>query len=307
MRFQRCQIRKQRIDTLITPLGRRVDRTLDDAGELRRNAWPRGPDVRSLATLVGKAQIAQTLRSHRVRSGQEMVEKHSEAVDIAADGGFLPRQELGRQVERRAGETSGGIVAQLASRAEVHQDDASIVSQHHVVGLDVAMQKTSVVHGSNRATELDADLDGLRHSEAPALLENLFERTSLDELHPQADLVSDSLGAVDGHDVRVANLRQQAAFFDDRARARLAGARVRRQELERDVAIEPGVAGAIDLSERAATNRLDQFQVSPSSKLCGALVYRFRRIVTPIILRRRDRWQVAVNIGQRGQDSEPVE
>ena len=91
MRFQRRQIRKQRIDTLITPLGRRIDRTLDDPGELRRNAWPRGPDVRSLATLMGKAQIAQTVRSHRVRSGQEMVEKHAEAVDIAADGGFLPR------------------------------------------------------------------------------------------------------------------------------------------------------------------------------------------------------------------------
>ena len=84
------------------------------------------------------------------------------------------------------------------------------------------MQKTSVVHGSNRATELDADLDGLRDREAPALLENLFERMSLDELHPQADLASNTLGAVDGHDVRVANLRQQPAFFDDRARAGLA-------------------------------------------------------------------------------------
>ncbi len=194
--------------------------------KLRRNAWPRGPDVSSLSTLVGKAQFAQTVRSYRVRSGQEMVEKHSETVDIAADGGCLPRQELGRQVERRAGETSGGVVAQLASRAEVHQHEAPIVSQHHVLGFDVAMQKTGVVHGSNRATELDADLDSLSYSEAPALLEDLFERTSLDELHPQADLASDTLRAVDGHDVRVANLRQQAAFFDDRARARLAGSRV---------------------------------------------------------------------------------
>ena len=72
-----------------------------------------------------------------------MVEKHAEAVDIAADGGCLPGQELGRQVERRAGETSGGIVAQLASRAEVHQDEAPIVSQHHVMGFDVAMQKAA--------------------------------------------------------------------------------------------------------------------------------------------------------------------
>ena len=169
------------------------------------------------------------------------------------------------------------------------------------------MQKTGVVHGSNGAAEIDADLNGLRHSEAPALLEQLFERASLDELHPQADLVSDPLGTVDGDDVRMANLRQQAAFFDDRARARLAGNRVRRQEFERDVAVEPSVASAVDLSESAATNRRDQFQMSPSFKVCSALGCRIRRIVRPIILRRRDRWQVAVNIGQRGQDSQAVQ
>ena len=60
-----------------------------------------------------------------------------------------------------------------------NQDEAPIVSQHHVMGFDVAMQKTSVVHGSNRSTELDADLDSLSDSEAPALLENLFEPQSV--------------------------------------------------------------------------------------------------------------------------------
>ena len=75
--------------------------------------------------------------------------------------------------------------------------------------------------------------------------------------------------------------------------ARLAGRPIRREKFERNVAIEPGVAGAIDLSESAAANRLDQRQVAPSARSWGAL---------DII-----RWQVAVNIGQRGQESEPVD
>jgi hypothetical protein len=95
------------------------------------------------------------------------------------------------------------------------------------VRLDVAMQQTSGVHGRYRVTEWNADLDNLRSSEALALLQNLFERTSVDELHPQADLVSDPLCAVDSHNVRMPNLSQQAAFFDDGTRARLARTRTR--------------------------------------------------------------------------------
>ena len=266
-----------------------------------------GLDARPFLTLVGTAQIAQASRSHRVRSGEKVVEQHTEAVDVAPDRRFLASQQLGCEVERRAGETSGGVVAQLASRAEVHQHDAAIVRQHHVMALDVAMQQTGAVHGANRAAEINADLNGLRYSEAPALLEQLFERASLDELHPQADLVANLLGAVDGDDVRMANLRQQSAFFDDRAGACLAGQRVGRQELERDFAVEPSVAGAVDLSESAAANRRNQLQVSPSFKVCSALGCRIRRIVRPIVLGQRDSGQIAVNVGKGGQDSQAIQ
>ena len=122
------------------------------------------------------------------------------------------------------------------------------------------MQKTSVVpRQKSPATELRC-----RSSTASVTVKRLpcsricSSVRPLDEFHPQADLVSDSLGAVDGHDVRVANSRQQAAFFDDRAcatfclKAPSAG-----KEFERDVAIEPGLEGTIDLSEGAATNRFD--------------------------------------------------
>ena len=40
------------------------------------------------------------------------------------------------------------------------------------------------------------------------LLEELFERPSFHELHPEPDPIVDPIGAVDGHDVRVTDAGQ---------------------------------------------------------------------------------------------------
>jgi hypothetical protein len=113
--------------------------------------------------------------------------------------------------------------------------------QHHVVRLDVAMNKARTVHGGHRLTKLDADVNDVGLAEDLALFENLFERSSLDTLHPQPDPVVDTVGAVDGDHVRMAHAREQTTPLDKRGADRTIRGCFTRQKLERHFAIEPRV------------------------------------------------------------------
>ena len=109
---------------------------------------------------------------------------------------------------------SGG--GQIAAGAEIHQHDAPVVGEHHVLGLDVAVHETGVVHGAEGAGELDADGRHLARREGAALGHCLVQRASPDELHPQADVRADALGAVDGDHVRMPHAGQGASLLDRR-------------------------------------------------------------------------------------------
>ena len=107
-------------------------------------------------------------RLHGVHAGHQMVEQHAETVDVAPNRRSSPSKEFGSQVKRSAGETSryrssGPVPPRNPSARRVHSPP------HHVVGLDVAMQKTGTVHGRNRVTELDTDVDGLGPNRTPCV------------------------------------------------------------------------------------------------------------------------------------------
>ena len=91
----------------------------------------------------------------------------------------------------------------------------------------------------------------------------MLEGLAANELHPQADLISNLLGAVDGDHVRMPHAREQSAFVDDRRRRPIAGGRTCGQELQRDFAIEPRIPGAVNLSERAPADPLDEPKMTP--------------------------------------------
>ncbi len=99
--------------------------------------------------------------------------------------------------------------------------------------------------------------------ENASLLEQLFQRVSVHELHPESDMFADALGAVDADHVGMANSSQQTTLFDDRGGARVARGWTGRQKLERHLAIEPRVPGAVDPPERAAADAFQHAEVSP--------------------------------------------
>ena len=57
--------------------------------------------------------------------------------------------------------------------------------------------------------------------------------------------------------------REKATFLHDGGRARIAGVRLGRQQLQRNFAIETGVPGAVNVSKCAAANRLQDANVPP--------------------------------------------
>ena len=54
-------------------------------------------------------------------------------------------------------------------------------------------------------------------------VEDLLEGVAANELHPQADLIGNLFGTVDGDDVRMPHPSEQSAFVDDCGRCTIAG------------------------------------------------------------------------------------
>ena len=139
----------------------------------------------------------------------------------------------------------------------------ALVGHHHVLRLDVAVDESGRVHGRHRARR------GPRRCGWRPLGVNAAPSTSgCSSVRPLTNSIhrptspSGALGAVDGDDVRMADAGEQASFFDDGVPTRRLR-RFGRQQLQRDVAIEPRVPRAVDVAERAAADALEHAEVTP--------------------------------------------
>ncbi len=88
-----------------------------------------------------------------------------------------------------------------------------------------------------------------------ALLEPLGERLAIEVLHDQICRAVLFADVVQRADVRVVELGNRARFtIEALAETRVGGERVR-QDLDRDGAVETGIAGLVDLAHTAGTDR----------------------------------------------------
>jgi hypothetical protein len=174
----------------------------------------------------------------------------------ARDGGAGQRAG-GRRWRHRRGGSDGAAVAQLG-QAEVEHLHAARLGDHHVRRLDVAVQDALVVGGGQRVGDGDQPVEGLAQRRCAAALQQVGQGLAVDQLHDQ-DVV-----ALVGDDVEQ---RHHAGVRHRRRRPRLAqhagpplgiAGRARRQDLQRDVAVEPLVARPPDLAHRAAAEPRQQ-------------------------------------------------
>ena len=161
--------------------------------------------------LVLAAHVGAGLRCDRERPGDEMEQQDAGAVDVAARRSGLAVEDLRRQVQRRASEAAaGGFVGlHVVAGTEVHQHGAPAGGPHHVLGLDVAVDEPGAVHRRQGPGDVDAEQHRLARIERSLLRHQLLERAALQQLHRNADVAADAVGAEDPDDIRMAELGEQ--------------------------------------------------------------------------------------------------
>ena len=197
---------------------------------------------------------------NRQSSRKQIEQQHAETVGITRRGRRVPFEQFGRHVKRRSRQLCGGVPFNRTGAAEVHQHDAPADFAHDIVRLDVAMQQASRVERRQGAADVDADAGHFTGAHRSALLHDLGEGLPLDELHPDADALLVLLCAVDGDDVWMVDASEML-----RLRPRLSACRG--HALERDLALQLRVPGAVHGSERAGTDNLEKHQVAPHLQL----------------------------------------
>ena len=217
-------------------------------------------------------QLGRARAGERAAAGEHLVEDRPQGEDVRPVVRHLAAGLLGGQVAdradhrarvrgpgrgRRAAEVAGaGEQRILAREAEVEDLDAPVVEEEEVLGLDVAVNDALLVRRRQALRHVRRVLGGLAHAERP-VAQPRAHRLALEQLRHHVQALPLLSGVVDGDDVGV---RERG----DRLRLRLeAGQRVGvleevlGQHLDRHVALEPGVAGAVDLPHPAGAEWAD--------------------------------------------------
>ena len=147
--------------------------------------------------------------------------------------------------------------------------DRPVLRDHDVAGLEVAVDQPRGVRGSQSVRRLCEDGEDLL-PRAWALGEPVLEGAAVDELHGDEHAPLERARVVNGDDVRMRQLGHGLGFAQQ---ARLGALRMdagavapRMHELQRDLPIELGIVGGIDLTHAAAPHgREDRVTVAEES------------------------------------------
>ena len=230
----------------------REDRALDARVEAPNQR--RGLDRPLVAVLA--RELGEALALERPPAGDELVDHEAERIDVAADAHLAPEQLLGRHV---GGRPRPHVLARQRvgqpGQPEVGEPNLPPAVEHHVRGLQVAVQQALRVRGAQPLGDLARHVERLVEREAPDAPEQRREVLSVHELHREEVLplgLSDVPHAADG---RVRHLARGAHLGVEPLDAVAVGLEGGRQELERDRLLELEVVGAVDLAHPAAAQQ----------------------------------------------------
>ena len=169
--------------------------------------------------------------------------------------------------------TRAAVVERQAG-AEIHEDDASAVFAHDVLGLDVAVQQAGGVDGREGLAEVLPDESGFACAAGTFVDENLRQGPAANELHAQPGPAVPLLGVVHDDHVRVLHARQRPRFVQHAVHH--AGARqARMQKLDRDLTLQLQIARPVDVPERSFPHQLEELDTPPAGNvLTEVLGYR---------------------------------
>ena len=246
----------------------------DRRHELRHRSRPPGHDRRH-QTRTGSAL-------ERSRSGHHLIEHRSQRPEVAARVGLLAFELLRSHVEERAHDRTvggerlgdgrrlaagaGGSRLECLRQTEVEHLDA-VARQHHVAGLEVAVDDAGAMGGGHRLCDLAAERDHVIDRQCAAR-QSILEGLALEVLHDQE--VHAVLGAdvVERADVRMAELRDRPRLAPQPLTQQRILGELPRQHLDRHLALEARVARAIDLSHAALAAQRHDLVGTQASAWC---------------------------------------
>ena len=193
-------------------------------------------------------------------AGETLVEHAPERVAVRARVDGFAADLLGRQVVERPDEPAGvrGVSAELLRDPEVGQVRVVAVVEEHVRGLHVAVDERPPVRGVEGVGHLGQDAKRSLRAQLALAVEDASEVVALDEAHRQVELPVVLAGLVDRDHVRMVERGGEAWLAQEAGTERLVLGQLRRDQLQRDRALERQVDRPVDDAHAAAADqRLD--------------------------------------------------
>ena len=241
--------------------GRPFARLLLEAGEdaaleRRLEAGHQRRRIERPLVAVTASELGEALALEGTTPGHELVDHEAERVDVAAYAHLAPRKLLGRHVGR-------GARAHVLSRerlgepgeAEVGEAHLALAVEHHIGGLQVAVQQALRVRGGEAFGDLAGHVERLVLREAPDAPQQRGEVLPVHELHREEVLPFRFADVPDAAHRWMRDLARRPHLRVEALEPVRVALEPTRQELERDGLLQLQVVGAIDLPHPAAAEQ----------------------------------------------------
>ena len=252
----------------------------------RDRGWRVGRELRPVGFALDDARqnLGHRVTGKRHAAGPELVEHGAKGPDVGASISGAAFDLFRRHVRRRAeqgpdarrGVGDGGRIVGRSARdrierlreAEVEDFDRPVRAQNDVLRLQVAVNDVLIVRRFERVGQLARDRQRVDLQRAAARRRGTALRTApgddrrqrraVDELHDQRQAAAGVLDAVDLRDVRMVQRGEDLGFALEARQPFLIGSEGRGKDLDRNAALQPGIARAVDLAHSAgAEQRVD--------------------------------------------------
>ena len=193
--------------------------------------------------------------------GERLEQDDAQGVDVRGDRRGLATRLLRAEVvdrpHRRARERQLRLV-ERACDPEVRDLDPPVAAHEDVRGLDVAVDDAADVRGLEGLRGLCRHAGGLARGERSVAAEDRRQVLALDDLHDQVRPGFALAEVEHGHDVGVVERCGSACLVAESGEEVGVLAELRSQQLDRHVAIELRIAGAVDGGHPALAEQLHQ-------------------------------------------------
>ena len=146
----------------------------------------------------------------------------------------------------------------LFGQSEIEHFDQAVGPHHDVFGFDVAVDDAGFVRGGERLGDLFGDVQHVAHRHL-AVFDLFAQRQALDEFGGDEMLLAGMADLIDGDDVRMIERAGDFGLLLEAMHALGVPQKLFRQQLERDLAIQPCVARQVNLSHAACAKQRNHF------------------------------------------------